>query len=36
VAEEVISLQCSDPNATVQVTVEIHADFPDRVSDQIK
>ena len=35
-AEEVISLLCSDPNATVKVTVEIDAEFPAGVSDQIK
>jgi hypothetical protein len=35
-AEEVISVLCSDPNADVRVTVEISADFPHGVSDQIK
>lgn len=35
-AEEIISVLCSDANATVHVTVEISADFPDGVSDQIK
>jgi predicted AAA+ superfamily ATPase len=35
-AEEVISVLCSDPNANVRVTVEISADFPHGVSDQIK
>lgn len=35
-ADEVISLLCSDPNANVRVTVEISADFPEGASDQIK
>lgn len=35
-AEEIISVLCSDANAAVHVTVEISADFPDGVSDQIK
>jgi hypothetical protein len=36
VAEEVISLLCADPNASVRVTLEISAEFPDGVSDQTK
>jgi hypothetical protein len=36
IAEEVISLLASDPQAIVNVRVEINADFPDGVSDQIK
>lgn len=36
VADEIISLLTSDPNATVNVTLEIHADFPAGASDQIK
>jgi hypothetical protein len=36
IAEEIIALLSSDPNATVKVTVEITADFPDGASDQIK
>jgi hypothetical protein len=35
-AEEVISVLCSDPNATVKVTVEIAADFPYGASEQIR
>ena len=35
-AEEIISLLASDPNATVKVTVEIDAEFPDGAPDQIK
>jgi len=35
-AEEVINLLCSDPNASVKVTVEISADFPEGASDQTK
>jgi hypothetical protein len=36
IAEEIISVLASDPQATVQVRVEINADFPDGVSDQIR
>jgi predicted AAA+ superfamily ATPase len=36
IAEEIIGVLASDPQATVQVRVEISADFPDGVSDQIK
>lgn len=36
VAEEIISVLASDPQATVKVSVEIHADFPGGVTDQIK
>jgi hypothetical protein len=36
IAEEIIAVLSSDPNSTVRVTVEIAADFPDGVSDQIK
>lgn len=35
-ADEIITLLCSDPNADVKVTLEVSADFPDGVSDQIK
>jgi hypothetical protein len=35
-AEEIISVLGSDPNASVKVTVEISADFPEGASDQIK
>jgi hypothetical protein len=36
IAEEIVNLLVSDPNATVRVTVEIAADFPAGVSDAIK
>lgn len=36
VAEEIIEVLTADPNATVKITVEISAEFPNGVSDQIK
>lgn len=36
VAEEVISLLASDPNASVKVTVEVTAEFPDGAPDHIE
>ncbi|WP_337175131.1 hypothetical protein [Paludisphaera sp.] len=36
VAEEITSLLAGDPNATVIVTLEINAEFPNEASDQIK
>lgn len=36
VAEEVIALLAADPNATVKVTVEISAEFPNGATDQTK
>jgi hypothetical protein len=36
VAEEIISILNTDPNATVKVTLEIAAEFPNGASDQIK
>ena len=36
IADEIISLLTSDPQATLQVTLEITAEFPAGVSDQIK
>ena len=36
IAEEVIALLASDPNATVRITLEIDADYPQGVSDTIK
>lgn len=36
IAEEIISLLASDPQANVRVTLEITADFPAGVSDHIK
>jgi uncharacterized protein len=36
IAEEIISVLASDPQASVKVTVEINADFPAGASDQVK
>ena len=36
IAEEVVSLLASDPQATVRVSVEITAEYPEGVSDQLK
>ena len=36
IAEEIISVLASDSQATVKVSVEITADYPGGVSDQIK
>ena len=36
VAEEIITALAADPNATIQVRVEIQADYPAGASDQIK
>jgi hypothetical protein len=36
IAEEIVNLLTSDPNAAVRVTVEIAADFPAGVSDTVK
>lgn len=35
-AEEIISVLASDPQATLRITVEINAEFPTGVTDQIK
>jgi hypothetical protein len=35
-ADEIISVLSSDPNASVKVTVEIAADFPDGAAEQVK
>jgi hypothetical protein len=35
-ADEIISVLSSDPNASVRVTVEIAAEFPDGATDQVK
>jgi predicted AAA+ superfamily ATPase len=35
-AEEIISVLASDPNAQVRVTVEMSAEFPDGATDQVK
>ncbi|MDW8264004.1 MAG: hypothetical protein RMJ52_01605 [Gemmataceae bacterium] len=36
IAEEVIALLTSDPNATVRITLEIDAEFPQGASDTIR
>ena len=36
IAEEIVSVLISDPNATVRVVVEISAEFPDGASDGVK
>jgi hypothetical protein len=36
IADEIVSLLASDPNASVKVVVEISADFPDGVKDTVK
>jgi len=35
-AEEIINVLASDPNASLKITVEINAEFPSGASDQIK
>jgi uncharacterized protein len=35
-ADEIVSVLSSDPNAAVKVTVEIAAEFPDGASEQVK
>ena len=36
IADEIVSLLASDPNASVKVVVEISADFPDGAKDTVK
>lgn len=36
IAEEIIAVLASDPNAKVTVSVEINAEYPNGASDQIK
>ncbi|MBI3300315.1 MAG: hypothetical protein HYZ75_19280 [Elusimicrobia bacterium] len=36
VAEEIVAHLISDPNAKVKITVEVQADFPNGVSDQVR
>ena len=36
IAEELVSVLVSDPNASVKVVVEISAEFPDGAKDQLK
>ena len=36
IAEEIIAILSSDANASVKISVEISADFPDGATDQVK
>jgi hypothetical protein len=36
VAEEIINLLAGDPNANLEITLEINAEFPAGASDQVK
>ena len=36
VADEIVSILTGDPNASLNITVEINAEFPSGASDQIK
>jgi uncharacterized protein len=36
IVEEVVAVLASDPNASLKVTVEISAEYPDGASDTIK
>jgi predicted AAA+ superfamily ATPase len=36
IADEIVSVLCSDPNATVRLVVEISAEFPEGASDTVK
>jgi hypothetical protein len=36
IAEEIIAVLASDPNATVKVTLEVSAEFPNGVSEQTR
>ncbi len=36
IAEEMVAILASDPNATVRLSVEIAADFPEGASDSMK
>lgn len=36
IAEDLIAVLASDPNASVQVTVEISAEFPGGVTEQLR
>lgn len=35
-ADEIVSLLCSDPNASVRVVLEVSAEFPNGVTDSVK
>ena len=36
IADEIVSVLCSDPNASVRLVVEISAEFPEGASDTVK
>lgn len=36
IAEEIVSVLVSDPNASVRVVLEISAEFPDGAKDQLR
>jgi hypothetical protein len=36
IADEIVSVLCSDPNATVRVVVEISAEFSEGAADTVK
>ena len=36
IAEEIIAVLSSDPNATVKVVLEVSADFPEGATDTVK
>jgi hypothetical protein len=36
IAEEIVSVLSSDPNASVRLVVEVSADFPDGASESMK
>jgi hypothetical protein len=36
IADEIVSVLCSDPNASVRLVVEISAEFPEEASDAVK
>ena len=36
IAEEIVSVLSTDPNATIRLVVEISAEFPDGASDSVK
>jgi hypothetical protein len=36
VVEEIVNLLASDPNATLNITLEINAEFPRGATDQIR
>ena len=36
IADEIVSVLCSDPNARVRLVVEMSAEFPEGASDTVK